>query len=377
VLDLKKGTYTTVARSGDNGRYAESGHLLCARAGTLFALPFDLAHLKATGPEAPVIEGVSAVGVTSGFADYSFSRAGLLVYADALSAGGTQLTWRDRKGAETPLAGQVPRQWGTGSLSHDGRRVANGITAERGADIWVVDLARGTPTRLTFAGSNDNPIWTRDDRALIYGESNGAKPGLYEISADGSGQPRLILAGSQLIPWSITADGKTLLYSGADSSGKPAIMVLPLDTPGATPHAFRESAGADQFADVSPDGKWMALTSNESGRNEVYVLPFSGPGPKTQISAEGGVRPRWVNNGRELLFWDTIGGNATLLSVNIQAAPFSASTPQKLFTSFSGTTWGATADGQHFLVESVQNGASIVTVTNWFDELRRRAPAKK
>ncbi len=377
VLDLKKGGYQTVAKSGDNGRYAESGHLLRMRAGTLFALPFDLDRLKPAGPEAPVIEGVSAIGPIAGTADYDVSQAGLLVYSESLSQGGTTITWRDRHGAESPLAGQTSRAWGTGSLSPDGRRMANAIIADKDSDIWVVELARGTPTRLTFGGANDHPIWTPDGRTIAYSGNKDGKAGLYKVPADGSGQPQLIFATAESVPTSFTPDGKTLLFTQPGPGGRTRIMVLPLDTATPSPRPLRDSSANDLDAQVSPDGRWVAFTSTESGHSQIYVLPFPGPGAKTEISSEGGVRPRWSANGRELFFWDTNGGNSTLLSAAMQLSPFSAAPPQKLFTAFSGTTWGVAPDAQHFLVESVQSGAVFVTVTNWFDELRRRAPVKK
>ena len=379
VLDLANGSYQTVARGGDNGRYSPSGHLLSTRGNTLFALPFDLNRLKATGPEAPVIEGISTIGPNAGTADYAVSASGLLVYAESMTQGGTTLTWLDRKGAETPLTGQIPRAWGTGTLSPDGRRVANSITGDNGSDIWVVDLARGTPTRLTFGGTNDNPIWTRDGRSLVYGGNKDGKPGIYKVPADGSGPPQLILATVEAVPKSFTPEDKTLVFLQAGADSRPKIMVLPLDPAGGTiaAHQFRETAAADVDAQVSPDGNWLAWVSSESGRPEVYVQPFPGPGAKAQISSGGGTRPRWSANGRELFFWSAAGGNADLFTAAIQLSPFAAAPQQKLFSAFSGTTWGVAPDAQHFLVETVQSGAVIVTVTNWFDELRRRAPMKK
>ena len=121
----------------------------------------------------------------------------------------------------------------------------------------------------------------------------------------------------------------------------------------------------------------MAFVSTESGRWEVYVLPFSGSVRRFRISAGGGHRPRWSATGRELFFWSADGNYLTLFSSAIQPAPFAASAPQKLFGGFTGTTWGVAPDGQHFLVESVHSGGTLVTVTNWFDELRQRAPVKK
>jgi serine/threonine-protein kinase len=379
VLDLKKAGYRTVARSGDNGRYAGSGHLLSVRSGTLFALPFDLDQMTATGPEAPVIEAVSTLGPIAGTADYAVSPAGLLVYFESAAQGGTTLTWRDRRGAETPLPGQMTRSWGTGTLSRDGRRVVNSIHVDKGSDIWLVELARGTPTRLTFGGANDNPVWTPDDRTIVYsGGPKDGKPGIYKVPADGSGQSQLILAAANAVPTGFTPDGKTLLFHQPGPNGRTRIMVLPLDDTGAppVPHPRRESAANDVDAHVSPDGKWVSFVSTETGRGELYVLPFPGPGAKVQISSDGAMRSRWSTNGRELLFWDSIG-NATLHSAAIQLSPFAAAPPQKLFSALSGSTWGVAPDSQHFLVEVVQSNAALVTVTNWFDELRRRAPVKK
>ena len=171
--------------------------------------------------------------------------------------------------------------------------MANGIVSNTGHDLWVVDLASGTPTRLTFGGLNDRPIWTPDGREIVYqGEAYG-RDGLDKLPADGSGQPALLLAGTGLRPTSFTPDGKTLLFTQTSTSGK-RVRVLPLVAPAGAggPHPLRESAGSDDEAEVSPDGKWVALASRESGRSEVYVLPFPGPGPKTQISTETGNRPR-------------------------------------------------------------------------------------
>jgi hypothetical protein len=376
VLDLKRGTYRTVAKGGDNGRYVD-GYLLSMRGGTLFAQPFDLDRERATGSEAPVIEGVSSIGPVATTADYAVSRTGMLVYFESLAQGGTLLTWRDRHGTDVPLPGQVSRAWGTGSLSPDGHRVANAILSDKGSDIWVVDLARGTPTRLTFGGANDHPIWTPDGRAIVYGGTVSGKSGIYKVFADGSSaQPQLVLAATATIPTSFAPDGQTLVLTAPDANGRPAIMVLPLATPGATPHPLRVSSAPDGDGQVSPDGQWVAFTSTESGRPEVYVVPFPGPGAKHQVSADGGTRERWSGNGHELFFWDLTAGNATLMASTIQLSPFLSAPPQKLFTTFTGTTWGVAPDGQHFLVEAVANGGTMVTVTNWFDELRRRAPIK-
>jgi Tol biopolymer transport system component len=169
------------------------------------------------------------------------------------------------------------------------------------------------------------------------------------------------------------------LFTSADSGGHPHVNVVTIDGAGTagTPHPLREGATSDSGGLFSSDGHWVAFASSESGRGEAYIVPFPGPGPKVQVSDHGASRIRWAPNGRELLYWDAIGGNSALYSVAIQTSPFSAGTPVKLFSMFSGTTWDVAPDGQHFLIESVGEGATIATVTSWFDELKRRAPAKK
>jgi Tol biopolymer transport system component len=376
VLDLEKGGYRTIAKGGDNGRYSPTGHLTYVREATLFALPFDLRRLAAVGSETPVVEGISTIGPT-GTGDYAFSDTGVLVYSERQGAGGTTLAFVDRKGAVQSLPGQVPREWGTGRLSPDGRRVANAITdARQDRDIWIVDLDRGAPTRLTFAGYNDNPIWTADGLRVVYG-TRGPKPGIYSVAADGGGQPPLVL-GTETMPvtTSISTDGKTLLYTLG-----PRTMVLPLNGVRAAgdPKPLRESTVGERQAQISPDGKLVAFTSGESGTSELYVMPFPGPGPKVRVSTQTANAPRWNRNGRELLYWSATG-NAGLMSAPVQTAPaVSAGVPTELFRMILGTTWDVAPDGQHFLVEITRNtgGSTFATVTNWFDELRRRAPAKK
>ncbi len=384
VLDLDTKTYQTVVNGGANGRYVRTGHLTFVRDETLFATPFDLARLAIAGTETPVVEGVSTMGGT-GIGDYAFSATGLLVYAEEVGEGGTVMVWADRKGDIQPLPGQVERRWGTGSLSPNGRLVANGILSDTGQDIWVMDLVRGTPQRLTFGGNNATPIWTRDNRYVVYTSDHDDKPGLYQVAADGSGTPELVLAADDsVIPSGLSPDGGTLLYSRV-VDGRRRVMVLPPAGADGTrePHPLRESAGNELDATVSPDGHWVLLASTESGQMEVYVLPFPGPGPKIQVSTGGGLspRPRWAPTGRELFYWTGTAGSADVMSVPIQLSPtFSAGRPVLLFSHLSGTTWGVAPDAQHFLIEEVPGvtgGSTIATVTNWFDELKRRAPVKK
>jgi serine/threonine-protein kinase len=382
VLDLAKGTYRTVAKGGVNGRFATSGHLTYMVGTTLFAVPFDLGRLEVMGNEVPVIEGVSTNGI-DGTGDYTLSDSGLLVYVtgDAQNVG-TTLAWANRKGATEAIPGQARQPWGTGRASPDGRRIANGIIAEKGTDIWVQDVQRGTPTRLTFGGTNDNPVWTPDGRRIVYSAVKDGKFGLYSIVADGSGKPELVLATDTLaVPSSVTPDGKMLLFDQVGSEKHRQIFVVALPTAGApaTPHPLHEAASTEAGAQVSPDGRWVAYQSNESTAFEIYVQPFPGPGAKQRISTQGGQRPRWSHSGRELLYWANVPA-ARMMSVDIPAGPaLNPGAPKDLFGLVIGTTWDVTPDPDRFLVEltSGANGTTIATVTDWFEELRRRAPAKR
>jgi eukaryotic-like serine/threonine-protein kinase len=394
VRDLDKDGYRVIAKGGDNGQYApsghgspnraerEGGHLTFVRGTTLFAMPFDLQRLEVTGGEVPVVENVSTIGPT-GTGDYSMSEGGLLAYFSTTESQGTTLAWADRAGATKVLPGQSKQAWGTGRLSPDGHLVANSIGDDRGGrDIWTFDVERGTLTRLTFNGQNDLPVWTPDSRRVFYGGTVDGKHGLYSVPADASAKAALVLATDQpATPTSFTPDGKTLVYNQMDANRKQQIFTLAIPTEGqpAQPRPLHEAAAAELAAVVSPDGHWVAYVSVESGSAEVYVQPFPGPGPKARVSLSGGTSPRWSKDGRELLYWADVP-SARLLAVDVTGgATFHAGEPHELFKQLSTTTWDTTPDRNRFLVElsSRQAGSQLAIVTNWFDELRRRAPAKK
>jgi hypothetical protein len=380
VLDLKTKKYRTVAKSGANGRYVPSGHLTYVRGSTLFAVPFNLATLSTSGTEVPVVESVSTNG-PSGNADYSVSDNGVLAYVTSDSAGvGTTLAWADRKGATQVLPGQSKRDWGTGRLSPDGHRVANAISSDKGSDIWVFDVERGTSTRLSFGGQNDRPIWTPDGRRLVYAGAADGKWGIYTVAADGSAKPELLLStDAQPVTTSISPDGKLLVFDMPGPDKRRAIFTLPLGTQGAAAKPLHETSSVESQAQVSRDGRWIAYESTESGASEIYVQPFPVGGAKVRVSTQGGIRARWSLDGKELYYW---GGapNARLIAVDVQSgATFGVGPPHDLFAMLAGTTFDVTPDRNKFLVElTTETGrGTISTVTNWFDELRRRAPAKK
>jgi len=253
--------------------------------------------------------------------------------------------------------------------------------------VWTYDLARGTLTRLTFDKGNITPLWTPDGTRLIFQTGSVNVPGseLRLVSADGSSKPSTILRDEKVryLPTSVSPDGK-LLMGVRNVAAPPAgrtddeIWVLPLagDSPKTRPRVFLQSQGAKADPAFSPDGKWVLYTSNETGRNEVYVVPYPGPGGKWQVSNEGGTEPRWAVNGRELFYRN--GGK--LMAVDVESgASFRPGAPRLLFD--KPGMYDVSPDGKRFLMTrraGAEQGPppEIRVVLNWFEELRRRAPMK-
>jgi serine/threonine protein kinase/Tol biopolymer transport system component len=384
VTVIGTGTYKIVGRSGDHGQFVPSGHLLYVRDQTLFAAPFDLSRLEVSGSEVPMVENVSQLG-PPGTGDYAVAGNGTLVYFLGSGKQGTTLAWADRAGATKIIPGQAQQNWGTGRLSPNGDLVANSITDGKSVrDVWTFDVERGTLTRLTFGNVGDDadyPIWSPDSKTVYYSGVVGGKAGVYTVSADASSRAKLVLATERrAFPTSVTPDGRTLLYTQQNTEKKTQIFKISLGFDAAAkPEPLHDPAGDENGAAISPDGRWVAYMSNESGANEIYVLPFPGPGPKSRVSLDSGGAPRWSRDGKELLYWAKVP-TASLMAVAVTTSPtFRAAQPHKLFEQFSTTTWDTTRDPNRFLVEltSRQEGTTLNIVTNWFEELERRAPAKK
>ena len=257
-----------------------------------------------------------------------------------------------------------------------------------GGDIWIYDLARGTLARLTVEGSNSSPAWTPDGRRVAFHSLRGTKHGIYLSPADSSGKPELLLESDTLVtPTSWTRDVKTLFYTQGDVGGNQQICTLP--GPGSDgqrkPRVFLQTSFQESDAQISPDGRWVAHVSTESGMQEIYVRPYPGPGEKVPLSTGGGFQPRWSPNGRELFYVaGQIGHNDnSLMAVDVQtASAFRAGQPRAFFRFQAFPTYDVAPDGKCFLRGVVESGGQaavpkLEAVVDWFEDLRRRAPLKK
>ncbi len=365
-------------------RYAPSGHLVYAQGGSLIAVSFDPQRLAVTGMAVSVVEGVRQSPI-DGDAQYSFSATGSLVYA----SGGPQaikrkVVWVDRKGVEQVLTAAPARAYRYPRLSPDGRRMAV-IIEESEANIWLYDLRRETLTRLTFEGDlNLLGAWTPDGKRIAFQSNKEGTPNVFWQLADGNGgMERLTTGEYRQSPNSWSPDGQLMAFIEVNPNTGYDIWILRLSDRKAQPFLrtpFNE--GAPRF---SPDGRWLAYTSDESGRPEVYVQPYPGPGGKWQISTEGGTEPVWNPNGRELFYRS--GDRMTAVDIATQPS-FAAGKPQMLFEGQYAPSpvmfpnYDVTLDGQHFLmlkpteqVQSVPNQINVVL--NWFEELKQKVPTGK
>ncbi len=367
------GEKKTLIKGGTFARYAASGHILYARAGTLFAAPFDLKRLEVTGAAFPVAEGVFEN--TNGGAGYAVSGNGTLLYA----AGGMllpdrSLVWVDRRGEKTP-ATKIKRPFSAPNISPDGKRVALTVEAET-YDVWVLDLERDTLTRLSFGKDDGNALWSPDGKRVAYQSSQAGAYNIYIRAADGSGsEERLTSDQDSSSPASFTPDGKQLIFARV-RAGVPEIWVYPFEK-GSSPRPVLQGPFRHEEAALSPDGRWLAYSSNESGKGEVYVTAFPGPGGKWQISAEGGRSIRWAPNSKEIFYRK----DKKFFRVGVATEPsFSPSRPELLFEG-DYENWDVAPDGKRFLMikdEAAESAPKHLNlVLDWFEDLRARVRGGK
>ena len=332
VFDFKTGQHKTLTR-GSQAEYIQGGHLLYVADGTLHAVRFDLQKLEMLGDPVPVVDGVWTAG--GGAANYGVSRDGTLVYVPLSMQTQRSLVWVDRKGMETPIP--VPlRLYDEPRLSPDGTRVALTIRDQE-YDIHILDLARASLRRLTFGpGTDASPVWTSDGHRIVFGSpgGNGNVNNLFTQAADGTGTVQRLTTGQNWqTPSFVAPDGTGIV--GMENTPKTAgdVVWFPLMSATGRPGSASDAISSrvepivrtsfiELNPEISPDRRYIAYQSNESGRYEVYVRPF----PKVdegrwQASSGGGTRPVWARNGRELFYLD-LANRLTTVPVQASEATF-------------------------------------------------------
>jgi eukaryotic-like serine/threonine-protein kinase len=358
--------------------YDSSGHLLFVRQGKLFAQEFDATHFVLKGRAFPVIEQV-VFDESSAAAAVSVSRAGSLVYRAGAVRTQAQLIWFDRSGREVRRVGDPDIAVPTApAISPDGRRAMVVRTVSRNQDVWMVDLTRGLLSRATFdAATEAASIWSPDGSRIVFTSDRSSVFDLYEKASTGAGREDLLLATPlNKAPTDWSRDGKFILYRSPAPATGFDIWALPLFGD-RKPFPVVQTQFDERDAQFSPDGKWIAYQSNESGRFEIYVQAFPGPGGKLQVSTAGGAQARWRRDGRELFY---IGLDQQLMALPIRVDATHQSiepgAPVPLFATHVGGAvqqtaplqqYDVSADGQQFLLNTIteQDAPPITMLLNW------------
>ena len=384
VLDLKTRTQHTLLPDVAQGWYLPGGRLLYVRRdGTAMVAPFDLDKLQIAGAAVPVLEGVL---VSVGFAQLAWSPSGSLLYVRGEGLSPDQLLFRvTRDGAVAPLDTSWVAQFTSPVVSRDGRRIAVGVGGTVSAlNIWVRSMDRGPATRLTFGGQDRRPAWSPDGRLIAFVRDTAAGSVVMARPADGAGSDRLLARLDRIVQevaWS--PDGQWLVLR-TDNGAAGAGDLIGVRTSGdTTPVSLVASPFTELHPAVSPDGRWLAYCSNESGRNEIYVRPFPNTdGGRWQVSSGTGNEPRWSGDGRELFYLDD---TRQLMATRIGSGPsFSTGETRRILdaSGFTGQvfhqSYDVAPDGRSFLFvgprksRANSRGPQVVRVDNWFADLKAR-----
>jgi serine/threonine-protein kinase len=396
VQPLPEGDQKVVIKGGFFGRYQPSGHLTYVHDGRLFAVPFDLQRLETTGAPVPVLERVSTT-VQNGAVQFAASATGTAVYMPVQTGLAQPLQWLNRDGTIAPLKA-VPSDWSNPRLSPDGQRLAVDIFDGQQTDVWLYDSVADTLTRLTFDPAEDwMPVWTPDGGRLVFRTTRGQFAfNLHWQRADGSGQvDALTQTRNPLTPSSWHPKGDVLAFIENNPTTNYDIMLLPLDQKGTVapgpPTRFLSTAAQETSPAFSPDGKWIAYVSNESGRNAVYVRPYPSGGGQWLVATEG-TDPVWSRAQRELLYLApdqrvmvapySVAGESFRVEPPRPWAPARALTRARGLIGFGGRAFDVHPDGQRLIGAWTPESAAtpmentVVVVFHFFDELHRLVPSK-
>ena len=383
ALIRRTGEIKRLPQQGGYPRYVTGGFVVLSDpSGILSAAPFDVDRLETTGPARPLVDKLGSS--EDGDFNVGVSRSGDFAYQISTRAG-MRLVQVDRSGVARDVGADSAFYYNP-RVAPDGRHVAvirSGVTTFATRDIWVLDLVQHTESRVTFDTTAAWPVWSPDSRRLAYSRFTKASPGspgldaqLALVPADGSGAPQALM--SQPGTWRATSferGGRGLVYSGAKSSQtKEEIWRVSLDS-GAAPQQVLASSFANGSPSLSPDGRWLAYVANESGRAEVYVRPYPGPGGRWQVSLDGGTEPIWSPAGNEIFY--RAGDAMIAAAVRVQPG-FEITGRTKLFSAeyetanFLDQNYGVAPDGKSFfmLQRVVGTQQALVVTLNWFDQLR-------
>lgn len=376
---IDSGERKVLIRGGTFGRYVPTGHLVYVRAGSIYAVPMDASTLALEG-QPVVIEKGGWQNSASGDAYLAFSKTGAFVFspADPASVGIVEISWLGRNGVTRPLLDSANAYF-TATLSPDGQKLAMTIQAAND-DIWIYHLLRKTLTRFTFGGGNSSfPIWSPDGKFIMYSSERGAMTDLFRKPWDGSTAEERLTTGlsvSELSSYSPDGDAVAFVQNGD-------IWILPLDGDRVA-RPFLDTPSNEASPRFSPDGRWLAYSSNESGNDEIYVVPYPQRGAKFQISSGGGATPFWRRDGKELFFTSSSALNRRrrsgggIMSVEITGtSPFDYSAERSVVAlPPSSVITDVSANGQQFVLTVVRSQSNVqndlTAVLEWFEDVKAK-----
>jgi serine/threonine protein kinase/Tol biopolymer transport system component len=384
---LPSGPVKIVLRGAHYARYLRSGHLIYAQGTTIFAVPFDVDRLEVRGQPAAIVDGVMGFKI-SGASSFDVSDNGTLSYVPGqLASQEAPMLWMRRDGTTTPMRAAT-RDWRDPQLSPDGKRIAFYVDDGRQIALYTYEWAGDFTTKLTFGPIDSNPVWSPDSRTLVFSSSPSARQlaNLYWRPADGSGEPhRLTESSDRQHATSWHPSGTYIAFEQQVSREQWDLMILPMEITGSgwkagTPQRLLSGIAQRPGAVFSPDGRWIAYASNESGRSEVFVRAFPGPGTAWQVSTSGGWVPTWSRRRNEL-FYVSPDSHVMVVRYTVEANTFRGSPPVKWLEQPINRRPGPRPydlhpDGDRVVVSgdlaSRTNVDKVVLVWNFFDEVRRR-----